>query len=179
MHSNEDGRGALARYTPRAPLLREGRKQTPDPHSNCQRSGDSSSSPALSPSPTTHSESSWPMYPCLARVPWYCHYHGLCLPRPVRFVRIGTDLTHGHILTQNLIHFCWMNNFFWSPCPFKAISLSSRYFGCLPALLVQGFTHMILKVVERRWPPPPALTWLTSLPLEGLRKFIHLSSRLG
>ena len=46
MNSKEDGGEVLARYTPRIPLLREGRKQTPSPHSNCQRSGDSSSSPS-------------------------------------------------------------------------------------------------------------------------------------
>lgn len=46
MHSKEDGGEVLARYTPRVPLLREGRKQIPNPYSNCQRSGDSSSSPS-------------------------------------------------------------------------------------------------------------------------------------
>ena len=31
MHSKEDGGEVLARYTPRVPLLREGRKQIPTP----------------------------------------------------------------------------------------------------------------------------------------------------
>ena len=44
LHSKEDGGEALARYTPQSAPPERGKEA--DPHSNCQRSGDSSSSPS-------------------------------------------------------------------------------------------------------------------------------------
>lgn len=45
IHSKEGGGEALARYTPKSTTPERGKKA--DPHSNCQKSGDSSSSPSI------------------------------------------------------------------------------------------------------------------------------------